>query len=360
MEKHHPYVETLIDSKLPEWKGIRCIPAKHKMYLKGTSTFSGYPGLLNRRPWPCRKFSLRDQLNKLRKFANNPLLAYNGNCRHVVCEDRNQKICCNLAIPGYPFSKETFIDKSQYPNYQHSVTHESPLMGEDDHDNQWGNEPDMGDAFYDQLSAADLEDLSNRMHGKKQKRKRRRAEKEMGSVHLAPTLLRLPEFGSGDIIKHRSSAAFTTAKRRPISVSFAANSPESAPPEAPEIELEFIGEKAGGDGKYPVERARAMSGEKLLRNIMLDNKIELYAPYGKGDELWRWWKLWNMHCGVQIIDGKDLLNERTNTELRYLKKKPESWRLACQTIVGNKENSGCGSTVASVEVAMTNEHLCYK
>ena len=78
---------------------------------------------------------------------------------------------------------------------------------------------------------------------------------------------------------------------------------------------------------------------------------------------------------LQIIDGKDLLNERTNTELRYLKKawslifslwthnhmkfhslriclmllhhffgfdvqKPESWRLACQTIVGNKENSG--------------------
>ncbi|KAI7979089.1 hypothetical protein LOK49_Contig520G00002 [Camellia lanceoleosa] len=160
----------------------------------------------------------------------------------------------------------------------------------------------------------------------------------MGSVNLAPTLLRLPEFGSGNIIKHRSSVAFTTAKRRPISVSLAANSPESAPPEAPEIELEFIGEKAGGDGKYPVERARAVSGEKLLRSIMLDNKIELYAPYGKV-----------MNCGgggscgtciVEIIDGKDLLNERTNTELRYLKKKPESWRLACQTIVGNKENSG--------------------
>ncbi|KAF5936194.1 hypothetical protein HYC85_027323 [Camellia sinensis] len=170
-------------------------------------------------------------------------------------------------------------------------------------------------------------------------------------LRTPPHYFRLPEFGSGDIIKHRSSAAFTTAKRRPISVSFASNSPESAPPEAPEIELEFIGEKAGGDGKYPVERARAMSGEKLLRNIMLDNKIELYAPYGKV-----------MNCGgggscgtciVEIIDGKDLLNERTNTELRYLKKarllchqivdalsKPESWRLACQTIVGNKENSG--------------------
>ncbi|XP_031476913.1 uncharacterized protein LOC116248302 isoform X2 [Nymphaea colorata] len=45
-------------------------------------------------------------------------------------------------------------------------------------------------------------------------------------------------------------------------------------------------------------------------------------------------------CIVEILDGKDLLSERTNAELRYLKKKPDSWRLACQTIVGNKTNSG--------------------
>lgn len=37
--------------------------------------------------------------------------------------------------------------------------------------------------------------------------------------------------------------------------------------------------KAGSDGSYPVDRAKAISGEKLLRNIMLDNKIELYAAY---------------------------------------------------------------------------------
>lgn len=81
-----------------------------------------------------------------------------------------------------------------------------------------------------------------------------------------------------------------------------------------------------------------MSGEKLLRSIMQDNKIELYAAYGKV-----------MNCGgggscgtciVEILDGRELLNDRTDTENKYLKKKPESWRLACQTIVGNKENSG--------------------
>ncbi|KAI6680117.1 hypothetical protein NL676_033998 [Syzygium grande] len=114
--------------------------------------------------------------------------------------------------------------------------------------------------------------------------------------------------------------------------------PSSAAPDMPEIELEFVGPKPAADGSYPVDKVRAVSGEKLLRNIMNENKIELYATYGKV-----------MNCGgggscgtciVEIIDGKDLLNERTDTELRYLKKKPDSWRLACQTIVGNKENSG--------------------
>ncbi|OIW09271.1 hypothetical protein TanjilG_01242 [Lupinus angustifolius] len=127
-------------------------------------------------------------------------------------------------------------------------------------------------------------------------------------------------------------------RRQSNSITFAAvNSPESPPP--PEIELKFIGpKKLGSDGSYPIDEVKTISGEKLLRNIMLDNNLELYATYGK---------LMNCagggSCGtciVEIIEGNDLLNERTNTELRYLKKKPESWRLACQTIVGNKENSG--------------------
>ncbi|KAH7840799.1 hypothetical protein Vadar_021804 [Vaccinium darrowii] len=160
----------------------------------------------------------------------------------------------------------------------------------------------------------------------------------MATVHILPLSIRLPEFTAG--AKNERNFATFTAKKRPISVFFAVNSPESTPevPDKVEIELEFIGPRPGDDGEYPIERAKAVSGEKLLRNVMMDNKIELYAPYGKV-----------MNCGgggscgtciVEIIDGQDLLNERTNTELRYLKKKPESWRLACQTIVGNKENSG--------------------
>ncbi|XP_044965774.1 photosynthetic NDH subunit of subcomplex B 3, chloroplastic-like [Hordeum vulgare subsp. vulgare] len=110
-----------------------------------------------------------------------------------------------------------------------------------------------------------------------------------------------------------------------------------APPR-PQIELEFLGPKPGTDGSYPVDRSAAVNSDKLLRDIMVENKIELYATYRK---------LMNCSgggscgtCTVEIIDGKELLSPRTDAENRYLKKKPESWRLTCQTIVGNKENSG--------------------
>ncbi|PNX95561.1 electron carrier/electron transporter/iron ion binding protein [Trifolium pratense] len=107
---------------------------------------------------------------------------------------------------------------------------------------------------------------------------------------------------------------FYFPRRRPNSVSFVANSTESPP----EIELEFIGPKPdGASGSYPVDKATAISGDKLLRSIMSDNKIELYATYGK-----------LMNCGGGGSCGTCIVE------------KPESWRLACQTIVGNKENSG--------------------
>ncbi|KAL6985348.1 hypothetical protein U1Q18_018724 [Sarracenia purpurea var. burkii] len=101
----------------------------------------------------------------------------------------------------------------------------------------------------------------------------------MASVHLAPISIRPPEFTTGNL-SYRSSATLN-ARKRFTSVSFAVNSPESTPeaPEKPEIELEFIGPKPGADGKWPVESAVAASGKKLMRNIMLENKIELYGPY---------------------------------------------------------------------------------
>ncbi|XP_024984905.1 photosynthetic NDH subunit of subcomplex B 3, chloroplastic isoform X2 [Cynara cardunculus var. scolymus] len=156
------------------------------------------------------------------------------------------------------------------------------------------------------------------------------------TVNLAPLSLRSPEITAGNNSSLKSGISFT--KKRQMLAFAANNSTEEPPTIKPEIQLEFIAPKAGGDGKYPVDRAAAVSGDKLLRTIMEDNKLELYGTYGK-----------LMNCGgggscgtciVEVVEGKELLNERTNTELKYLKKKPDSWRLACQTIVGNKENSG--------------------
>ncbi|XP_073107137.1 photosynthetic NDH subunit of subcomplex B 3, chloroplastic isoform X2 [Elaeis guineensis] len=129
-----------------------------------------------------------------------------------------------------------------------------------------------------------------------------------------------PPSGSGSgSYRSRGNLLFSPSKsKHSISISrLASNPPPSTPEKPPEIELEFVGPKAGEDGSYPVDRASAISGEKLLRNIMLDNKIELYAAYGKV-----------MNCGGGGSCGTCIVE------------KPESWRLACQTIVGNKENAG--------------------
>jgi ferredoxin len=68
-----------------------------------------------------------------------------------------------------------------------------------------------------------------------------------------------------------------------------------------------------------------------LRLKALENKIDLYTLKGK-----------LMNCGgygqcgtciVEIVEGMDNLSPRTDVEKRKLKKKPDSYRLACQTLV---------------------------
>ncbi|GAU15146.1 hypothetical protein TSUD_08840 [Trifolium subterraneum] len=142
---------------------------------------------------------------------------------------------------------------------------------------------------------------------------------------------------------------FYFPRRRPNSVSFVSNSSESPP----QIELEFIGPKPdGGSGSYPVDKATAISGDKLLRSIMSDNKIELYATYLS-------WALLRDkdHDGCYLPPKLIKIPPCPSSNGRYflgklmncggggscgtcIVEKPESWRLACQTIVGNKENSG--------------------
>lgn len=68
-----------------------------------------------------------------------------------------------------------------------------------------------------------------------------------------------------------------------------------------------------------------------LRTKAVENGIDLYTLMGK-----------MMTCGgygqcgtciVEIVDGMENLSPRTEVENRKLKRKPETYRLACQTLV---------------------------
>jgi len=68
-----------------------------------------------------------------------------------------------------------------------------------------------------------------------------------------------------------------------------------------------------------------------LRLKALENQVDLYTFKGK-----------LMNCGgygqcgtciVEVVEGMDNLSPKTQVEERILKKKPDSYRLACQTTV---------------------------
>lgn len=68
-----------------------------------------------------------------------------------------------------------------------------------------------------------------------------------------------------------------------------------------------------------------------LREKAIQNRIDIYTFTGK-----------MMNCGgygqcgtcvVEIVEGLENLSPRTEFETRKLKKKPDTYRLACQTIV---------------------------
>lgn len=68
-----------------------------------------------------------------------------------------------------------------------------------------------------------------------------------------------------------------------------------------------------------------------LRFKALENNIDIYTLVGK-----------LMNCGgygqcgtcvVEVVDGEEHLSPRTEVESRKLKRKPDTYRLACQTLV---------------------------
>ncbi|BAZ06660.1 2Fe-2S iron-sulfur cluster-binding protein [Calothrix sp. NIES-3974] len=68
-----------------------------------------------------------------------------------------------------------------------------------------------------------------------------------------------------------------------------------------------------------------------LRLAAMQNNIDIYKVWGK-----------MMNCGgygqcgtciVEITEGMENLSPRTDAENRLLKRKPDNYRLACQTLV---------------------------
>jgi ferredoxin len=68
-----------------------------------------------------------------------------------------------------------------------------------------------------------------------------------------------------------------------------------------------------------------------LRQKALDNKIDIYTLKGKLTNCGGYGQCGT--CVVEIVEGMENLSPRTDFEQKVLRKKPESFRLACQTLV---------------------------
>jgi ferredoxin len=68
-----------------------------------------------------------------------------------------------------------------------------------------------------------------------------------------------------------------------------------------------------------------------LREKALQNRIDIYTLKGKLTNCGGYGQC--ATCIVEIVEGLENLSPKTDFEVRKLKKKPESYRLACQTLV---------------------------
>ncbi|XP_039122324.1 photosynthetic NDH subunit of subcomplex B 3, chloroplastic [Dioscorea cayenensis subsp. rotundata] len=160
----------------------------------------------------------------------------------------------------------------------------------------------------------------------------------MGALQLHPPL---------PLFKHTTTKSYKLSSKLSMSRGFhklnalETNSPSGITDleeELPSIDFAFVSPKLLPDGSPDVHIRSAVGGQKL-RDIMLDGNIDLYGPYdiplsncaGGGT------------CGtcmVEVVEGKELLSPRTDKEKEILKRKPKTWRLACQTVVGKPDSRG--------------------
>nr|AWK24093.1 chloroplast ferredoxin-11 [Chlamydomonas sp. UWO 241] len=118
------------------------------------------------------------------------------------------------------------------------------------------------------------------------------------------------------------------------SLTLASSSCRAAPTRLPMVTV-MLETPAGAVSKWEIE-----SDVNLRQMIKDTGEVEMYHGM--------WAK--SMNCGgggscgtcvVQVLEDKDgLLSERNEIEGKKLKGKPDSFRLACQTWVGDGTNSG--------------------
>ncbi|MBW4473383.1 MAG: (2Fe-2S)-binding protein [Stenomitos rutilans HA7619-LM2] len=68
-----------------------------------------------------------------------------------------------------------------------------------------------------------------------------------------------------------------------------------------------------------------------LRLKAIENRIDIYTLVGKMTNCGGYGQCGT--CIVEVVDGMENLSPPTETEERKLKKKPSTYRLACQTLV---------------------------
>ncbi|XP_047070323.1 photosynthetic NDH subunit of subcomplex B 3, chloroplastic-like [Lolium rigidum] len=116
--------------------------------------------------------------------------------------------------------------------------------------------------------------------------------------------------------------------------------PETAvePVEPPSVDFAFVSPRLLPDGTPDVVYRTACGGQKL-RDIMLEGYIDLYGPYDKplsncsgGGECGT--------CMVEVVEGGEMLSPKNEVEKEKLRRKPKSWRLACQATVGKPDSTG--------------------
>jgi ferredoxin len=91
-------------------------------------------------------------------------------------------------------------------------------------------------------------------------------------------------------------------------------------------------ESAMGNIKFVKENKEVVAADGAnLRLKAMQNNIDIYTLIGKMTNCGGYGQCGT--CIVEIVEGQQNLSPRTDVENRKLKKKPENYRLACQTLV---------------------------